>query len=472
MVPELCTPLSSACYSSPEIILAPFMLITTRHNGPSCNDHADLWNQLWHECAGLTVKVPQIGERVFYFPQGHHEQIEACMEDEDDITIHNYDLPPKILFKVVNVELKAYPDSDEVYAKFLLLPDNGEGDGSTVRSVPQKIPASSFRKILSVSDASTHGGCVLPKLGVEKTFPPLDASQDQASQPLVAKDLHGAEWGFQHVYRGSPKRHMLVNGWNKFASAKRLKAGDTCIFMRGLERNEIYIGIQRAVSMQKASKDLTGSAMRRGVLVDASVSMTTKTYFTVIYHPRMCCSAFIVPYHVVMEALSVNYSAGMRFETLDDPEDMSRKFYGIITANEDVDPARWPNSEWRCLKVQWDVAPFSHLAPRRVCPWDIQPRALDVPHMPSSISVNRKRSMPFEPVIRSNPLSRTNENNQSDGSLSLALTLSVGGIGGSSRQNETNLAEDVKVGEDKSVNRTMVSNKSKGKEVCGGNQNA
>ncbi|KAJ0764461.1 putative transcription factor ARF family [Helianthus annuus] len=460
MVPELCTPLSSACYSSPEIILAPFMLITTRHNGPSCNDHADLWNQLWHECAGLTVKVPQIGERVFYFPQGHHEQIEACMEDEDDITIHNYDLPPKILFKVVNVELKAYPDSDEVYAKFLLLPDCSS------------IPASSFRKILSVSDASTHGGCVLPKLGVEKTFPPLDASQDQASQPLVAKDLHGAEWGFQHVYRGSPKRHMLVNGWNKFASAKRLKAGDTCIFMRGLERNEMYIGIQRAVSMQKASKDLTGSAMRRGVLVDASVSMTTKTYFPVIYHPRMCCSAFIVPYNVVMEAIKVNYAPGMRFETLDDPEDMSRKFYGIITANEDVDPARWPNSEWRCLKVQWDAAPFSHLAPRRVCPWDIQPRALDVPHVPSSISVNRKRSRPFEPVIRSNPRSRTNENNQSGGSLSLALTLSVGGIGGSSRQNETNLAEDVKVGEDKSVNRTMVSNKSKGKEVFGGNQNA
>ncbi|KAI7755615.1 hypothetical protein M8C21_016688 [Ambrosia artemisiifolia] len=400
------------------------------------------------------------------------------MEDEDDLTIHNYDLPPKILFKVMKVELKAFTDTDEVFAEFLLLPDS-EGEGSTVRSVPQKFPASSFRKILSVSDASTHGGCGLPKLCAEKIFPPLDVSQDDASQHLVAKDLHGAEWHLQHVYRGNPKRHMLVNGWNKFASAKKLKAGDACIFMRGRYRNEIYIGVQRAVITHKASTDLTGSDMRRGVLVDASVSMNTGTNFPVVYHPRMCASAFIVPYDIVMDALKVNYSPGMGFETLDvggeDPEYMSKKFSGIITAKEDIDNARWPNSEWRCLKVQWDVTPSNHVFPPRVSPWDIQPLASDVPHMLSSISIDRKRSMPFGPIIRSNPLSRTNEDNQSSGLQRQALTLSIGNTGSFSRLNETDMTEGITAGErwsqgnqDMRVIQTMVAKNSKGKEVWGG----
>ncbi|KAI3817815.1 hypothetical protein L1987_11613 [Smallanthus sonchifolius] len=404
------------------------------------NDHADLYNQLWHECAGLTIKVPQIGDRVFYFPQGHFEM------DTDDTTIPTYHVPSKILCKVVDVELKVYPESDEVFAEIVLLQDSEEGEGATFRSVPQKIPANSFQKILTISDASTHGGCGLPKFYVEKTFPPLDASLDQASQDLVAKDLHGATWHFRHIYRGNPKRHMLVNGWNKFASEKKLKAGDTCIFIRGLGQNEIYIGIQRAVRMQKIPIDLDGSTMRHGVLLGASVAMETRCKFPVNYHPRMSGSPFIVSYDKVMEALKVNYLPEMGFEMLvdgggDDPEHIPKKFSGIIIAKEDIDPARWPNSEWRCLKVHWDVTSRSYVLPFRVSPWDIRPLGLDVLHMQSSISVDRKRSMPFEPMIRNNPFSRTNENNQLDGLHGQGLTLSIANTGSSSRQHETNLAE-------------------------------
>lgn len=35
----------------------------------------DLYKELWKACAGPLVDVPQSGERVFYFPQGHMEQV-------------------------------------------------------------------------------------------------------------------------------------------------------------------------------------------------------------------------------------------------------------------------------------------------------------------------------------------------------------------------------------------------------------
>lgn len=34
-----------------------------------------LYKELWHACAGPLVSVPRQGELVFYFPQGHIEQV-------------------------------------------------------------------------------------------------------------------------------------------------------------------------------------------------------------------------------------------------------------------------------------------------------------------------------------------------------------------------------------------------------------
>lgn len=36
-----------------------------------------LSKELWHACAGPLVTVPRQGELVFYFPQGHIEQVLA-----------------------------------------------------------------------------------------------------------------------------------------------------------------------------------------------------------------------------------------------------------------------------------------------------------------------------------------------------------------------------------------------------------
>lgn len=35
----------------------------------------ELYEQLWKACAGSNVEVPRAGQRVFYFPQGHMEQV-------------------------------------------------------------------------------------------------------------------------------------------------------------------------------------------------------------------------------------------------------------------------------------------------------------------------------------------------------------------------------------------------------------
>lgn len=35
----------------------------------------DMYTELWKACAGPLVDVPRTGERVYYFPQGHIEQV-------------------------------------------------------------------------------------------------------------------------------------------------------------------------------------------------------------------------------------------------------------------------------------------------------------------------------------------------------------------------------------------------------------
>jgi hypothetical protein len=103
-----------------------------------------LFDELWHACAGPLVTVPRVGDLVFYFPQGHIEQVPAsfrpprdsprggrssairalnslvpdlwwcvfCFQVEASMNqvagnqMRLYDLPSKLLCRVINVELK------------------------------------------------------------------------------------------------------------------------------------------------------------------------------------------------------------------------------------------------------------------------------------------------------------------------------------------------------------------------------
>ncbi|KAI3930686.1 hypothetical protein MKX01_037132, partial [Papaver californicum] len=58
-----------------------------------------------------------------------------------------------------------------------------------------------------------------------------DMSQQLPSQELVARDLHGVEWHFRHVYRGHAKRHLFTTGWSNYVSSKKLVTGDTFVFL-------------------------------------------------------------------------------------------------------------------------------------------------------------------------------------------------------------------------------------------------
>ncbi|KAJ6343606.1 hypothetical protein OIU76_005365 [Salix suchowensis] len=198
----------------------------------------DLHTELWHACAGPLVYVPRVADKVFYFPQGHMEQVAARMNEDCKMEMPIYDLPYKILCKAVHVELKAEAGTDEVFACITLLPAAEEDELSSNKagnSMPlhRKTCARSFTKKLTPSDTKTHGGFSVPKRHADQCLPPLDKSQQPPVQEFLAKDLHGFEWCFKHIYRGKPKRHLITSGWSTFVSSKRLVAGDSFIFLRG-----------------------------------------------------------------------------------------------------------------------------------------------------------------------------------------------------------------------------------------------
>lgn len=342
----------------------------------------DLYAQLWHTCAGSNVYVPRPGEKVFYFPQGHIEQVEAYADPEGNVAMPKYNLPSKILCHVVYVQLKAEVHTDEVFAQITLLPvteqDQLSFEGENIPSLPHRT-RTSFSKILTPSDTSTHGGFSVPKRHAEECFPPLMFLQEMLQQPpvqeLAAKDLHGVEWHFRHIFRGQPKRHLLTSGWSTFVTAKKLVPGDACIFVRG-ENGELRVGIHRETKTQDnaTASLISGHSMQHGILASAFHAISTGTMFTVYYRPWTSPAPFIIPFDQYMKSAKDDYSVGMKFTMWFEGEECAEKrFEGTIIDIEDKDCIRWPNSEWRCLKVQWDITSDTVLHSERLSPWNIKP---------------------------------------------------------------------------------------------------
>ncbi|XP_057465941.1 auxin response factor 2B-like [Actinidia eriantha] len=336
-----------------------------------------LYTELWRACAGPLVTVPREGERVFYFPQGHIEQVEASTNQVSDQEMPVYNLPSKVLCRVINVQLKAEPDTDEVFAQVTLHPlkeDEKEVEKEPARSPPPRIHVHSFCKTLTASDTSTHGGFSVLRRHADECLPPLDMSRQPPTQELVAKDLHGNEWRFRHIFRGQPRRHLLQSGWSVFVSSKRLVAGDAFIFLRG-ENGELRVGVRRAMRQQGnvPSSVISSHSMHLGVLATAWHAYTTGTIFTVYYKPRTSPVEFIVPFDQYMESVKSNYSIGMRFKMRFEGEEApEQRFTGTIVGIDDADPKRWTESKWRCLKVRWDET-STIPRPERVSPWKIEP---------------------------------------------------------------------------------------------------
>ncbi|XP_039026108.1 auxin response factor 1-like isoform X1 [Hibiscus syriacus] len=374
-------------------------------NIPSAEQQPDdpLYRELWHACAGPLVTLPRVGERVYYFPQGHMEQLEASMHQGSEHQMPSFDLPSKILCKVASVQRKAEPDTDEVYAQVTLVP---EVDQSEVMSPDDPLPeperciVHSFCKTLTASDTSTHGGFSVLRRHADDCLPPLDMTQQPPLQELIATDLHGNEWHFRHIFRGQPRRHLLTTGWSVFVSSKKLVAGDAFIFMRGAN-GELRVGVRRLMRQQSnmPSSVISSHSMHLGVLATASHALSTRSMFSVFYKPRTSLSEFIVSVNKYLEARSHKLSVGMRFKMRFEGEEVpERRFSGTIVGVGDNKSSAWADSEWRSLKVQWDES-SSIVRPDRVSPWELEPLVATSNSSNSQPAQRNKRTRP--PVLPS-----------------------------------------------------------------------
>lgn len=375
-------------------------------------------SQLWHACAGGMVQMPPVNSRVFYFPQGHAEHASGNVDFRSFPRV-----PAYILCRVSAIKFMADSETDEVYAKIRLVPINGnehdyEDDGIRPMNGPdaQEKPAS-FAKTLTQSDANNGGGFSVPRYCAETIFPRLDYSADPPVQTILAKDVHGETWKFRHIYRGTPRRHLLTTGWSTFVNSKKLVAGDSIVFLRA-ENGDLCIGIRRAkrgmgggpesssgwnptggngvmsyggfsaflreddnaiLRNGNSSSSSSGSSfMSKGKVkvesvVEAGTRAASGQFFEVVYYPRASTPEFCVKASLVKAALQIRWCSGMRFKMAFETEDSSRIswFMGTISSVQVADPIRWPDSPWRLLQVTWDEPDLLQNV-KRVSPWLVE----------------------------------------------------------------------------------------------------
>ncbi|KAI4382320.1 hypothetical protein MLD38_008298 [Melastoma candidum] len=363
--------------------------------------------QLWHACAGGMVQMPPLNSKVFYFPQGHAEHASSPVDFPNSSRI-----PPLVLCRMAAVKFLADPETDEVYAKIGLIPLRSneldhEDDGAAGRLGSDHNPEkpASFAKTLTQSDANNGGGFSVPRYCAETIFPKLDYSVDPPVQTVIAKDVHGELWKFRHIYRGTPRRHLLTTGWSTFVNQKKLVAGDSIVFLRA-ENGDLCVGIRRAkrgiggvpeshgtgwnsgnpncispfgggfsvLLREEESKFMRGKRRVRPESVVEAVNLAGNGHpFEVVYYPRASTPEFCVRAGSVKAGMRIQWCSGMRFKMPFETEDSSRIswFMGTISSVQVADPIRWPNSPWRLLQVTWDEPDLLQNV-KRVSPWLVE----------------------------------------------------------------------------------------------------
>lgn len=144
----------------------------------------------------------------------------------------------------------------------------------------------------------------------------------------------------------------------------------------------------------------------------------------------------MIPYHKFLKAEENNFTVGSRFKMKFESDESTERRYctclllavfslsywsywlsllivviycfdlfrysGTIVEVGDVDPLKWPESEWRSMKVEWDesVASERH---ERVSPWEIEPFVPISTLPPPPVGPRHKRRPPT-PVTDLSPL--------------------------------------------------------------------
>lgn len=104
-----------------------------------------------------------------------------------------------------------------------------------------------FDKVVTPSDVGKLNRLVIPKQHAEKYFP-LDSSSNEKGLLLNFEDRNGKAWRFRYSYWNSSQSYVMTKGWSRFVKDKKLDAGDTVSFQRGvgeLGKDHLYIDWRR-----------------------------------------------------------------------------------------------------------------------------------------------------------------------------------------------------------------------------------
>ncbi|KAJ0241479.1 Auxin response factor 17 [Hirschfeldia incana] len=359
--------------------------------------------KIWRACAGASVQIPSLFSRVYYFPQGH---VEHCCPSSTFISSPVASPIPCI---VSSINLLADPVTDEVFAHLSLHPvapdhfpphpptrfDEDESESDKVVT---------FAKVLTASDANNGGGFSVPRYCADSVFPPLDFQADPPVQKLFITDVNGVVWDFRHIYRGTPRRHLLTTGWSKFVNSKKLICGDSVVFMRK-SVHELFIGVRRAPSSNKSGGGGGGGGSYYGggggtgdeyfagypyggvkkedggekkwfrrdgngkLTVEAVTEAIGKASqglpFEVVYYPTAGWSDFVVRAEDVEASVSVYWAPGTRVKMAMETEDSSRItwFQGVVSASF--------QETWKQLQITWDEPEILQNL-KRVNPWQVE----------------------------------------------------------------------------------------------------
>ncbi|KAJ1299053.1 hypothetical protein BS78_01G502300 [Paspalum vaginatum] len=126
------------------------------------------------------------------------------------------------------------------------------GGGEERRSAAAEMQAAvekehMFDKVVTPSDVGKLNRLVIPKQHAEKYFP-LDATANEKGLLLSFEDRTGKPWRFRYSYWNSSQSYVMTKGWSRFVKEKRLDAGDTVSFGRGVgeaARGRLFIDWRR-----------------------------------------------------------------------------------------------------------------------------------------------------------------------------------------------------------------------------------
>uniref|UniRef100_A0A0E0CPV3 TF-B3 domain-containing protein n=1 Tax=Oryza meridionalis TaxID=40149 RepID=A0A0E0CPV3_9ORYZ len=123
---------------------------------------------------------------------------------------------------------------------------SGGGGGGGEAEVVEK--EHMFDKVVTPSDVGKLNRLVIPKQYAEKYFP-LDAAANEKGLLLNFEDRAGKPWRFRYSYWNSSQSYVMTKGWSRFVKEKRLDAGDTVSFSRGVgdeaARHRLFIDWKR-----------------------------------------------------------------------------------------------------------------------------------------------------------------------------------------------------------------------------------